>query len=583
MSDSPTRRGVLDWIEWAGNLLPDPATLFVLGAVVVVIMSQIAAVFGWSVEKTVARPVMVDVVDTGTGEAISIRSTTPTGQLVLDADGSPSETVVRDPRTQMMPIPEEECVEGRPVQREQTVLEPVKERVSAVGLLTRDGLNWAIQSMVKNFMDFAPLGVVLVGMLGIGVAEKTGMIGALLKALMLVTPSSLLTPSMVFIGILSSMALDAGYVVLPPVAAALYKAVGRSPLVGLAAVFSGIGAGFSANLLVTGLDPLLAGFTTAGAQILDPAYVVAATCNWYFMIVSTFVLTGLGWAVTALFVEPRFAKKSAEDGGPTPLSAEDAQATSLTAEEKKGLMWAGVSFGVVFGLILAMILIPGAALHGIGTNFPRWVEAIVPILFFCFLAPGLGYGITTGRIKSDKESAKLMAQTMADMGPYIVLAFFAAQFVAYFKYSHLGEMLAIVGGNALASADMPAWMLVGMFIFVVAIVNLFVGSASAKYAFLAPVFVPMFMQTGVSPELTQAAYRVGDSASNIVAPLNPYIIILLVFMQRYVPKAGIGTLVSLMLPYSIVFIVVWTVLLVAWMSFGWELGPAGPLEYVPAS
>ena len=583
MSDSQTRRGVLDWIEWAGNLLPDPATLFILGAVVVLIMSQIAAWQGWTVTKTVARPVMVDVVDSATGETISTRSTTRTGQLELDADGAPKETIVRTPVTQMLPIPEDERVEGGPVEREQSVMEPVTEDVRAVGLLSRDGLNWAIQSMVTNFMNFAPLGVVLVGMLGIGVAEKTGMIGALLKAFMLITPSKLLTPSMVFIGILSSMALDAGYVVLPPVAAALYKAVGRSPLVGLAAVFSGIGAGFSANLLVTGLDPLLAGFTTAGAQILDPGYVVAATCNWYFMIASTFVLTGLGWAVTALFVEPRFEKKRPEDGGPTPLSAEDEAATTLTGEEKKGLLWAGIAFGVVFGAILLMIVVPGAALNGQGAAFPRWVEAIVPILFFCFLAPGLGYGISTGTVKNDKQSAKLMAQTMADMGPYIVLAFFAAQFVAYFRQSNLGEMLAIVGGNALASADMPNWMLVAMFIFVVALVNLFVGSASAKYAFLAPVFVPMFTKVGVSPELTQAAYRVGDSASNIVAPLNPYIIILLVFMQRYVPKAGIGTLVSLMLPYALVFIVLWTVLLVAWMSFGWDLGPAGPLEYVPAT
>ena len=552
MSESTKgRRGVLDWIEWLGNLLPDPATLFVFGAVAVVLLSQVGAWQGWTVTKTVARPVMAPVIDSGTGEPVTAGGEVVTAPVLRD-DGS-------------------------------VVTEPVEEEVRAVGLLTRDGLNWAIQSMVTNFVNFPPLGVVLVGMLGIGVAEKTGAIGALLKAFMLITPRGLLTPSMVFIGIMSSMALDAGYVVLPPVAAALYKAVGRSPLVGLAAVFSGIGAGFSANLLPTGLDPLLAGFTQSGAQVLDPGYVVAATCNWWFMIVSTVLLTGLGWAVTALFVEPRFERKSPEEGGPSPMTGEDAASKRLTGEEGRGLAWAGVAFAVVFGGILAMILVPGAPLNGVGARFDRWVEAIVPILFFTFLVPGVAYGIAAGSIKADRDAARLMAQTMADMGPYIVLAFFAAQFVAYFNYSHLGEMLAIVGGGALASADMPVWLLLAVFILVVGAANLFVGSASGKYAFLAPVFVPMFTAVGVSPELTQAAYRVGDSATNIIAPLNPYIIIILVFMQRYVPKAGIGTLVSLMLPYSIVFVVVWTVLLVAWMVIGVELGPGGPLEYVPAS
>jgi len=568
-SPNGARRGVLDWIELIGNKLPDPATLFVIGAVVVVILSQIAAWQGWTVTKTVALPVERAVTDEA-GEPLEVMTLDSSGNLVLDAEtGEPAMSPVMEPVVSQ--------ATGGEV-RERTEVE-----VRAVGLLTRDGFNWAIQSMVSNFVNFPPLGIVLVAMLGIGVAEKTGMIGAVLKAFAMITPQKLLTPSMVFIGIMSSMAVDAGYVVLPPVAAALYKSVGRSPLVGLAAVFSGIGAGFSANLLPTGLDPLLAGFTEAGAQILDPAYTVAPTCNWWFMIVSTFVLTGLGWAVTALFVEPRFEKKSEAEGGPSDTPLGDAENEPLEVEEMRGLKWAGISFAAIFGVIMALILIPGAPLHGEGARFPRWVEAIVPILFFAFLAPGLGYGIAVGTIRNDKESARLMSQTMADMGPYVVLAFFAAQFVAYFNHSHLGEMLAIVGGNALANANMPTWMLLAAFILVVFAANLFVGSASGKYAFLAPVFVPMFTAVGVSPELTQAAYRVGDSASNIVAPLNPYIIVLLVFMQRYVPKAGIGTLVSLMLPYAIVFVVLWTGLLVLWVELGAELGPGGPLKYVPAS
>ena len=563
---SPSSRGILNWIERVGNRLPDPVSLFVIGALSVVVLSQIADQLNWTVTKSVLMPVMEPVVDSGSGEPVTTLRGLPDGRVARGENDQPLVdpvlTAIEDPQTGKLKK------------------ERVDQQVTAVGLLTRDGMNWAISNMVKNFVNFPPLGVVLVGMLGIGVAEKTGAIGALLKAMMLITPQRLLTPSMVFIGVMSSMALDAGYVVLPPVAAALYKAVGRSPLVGLAAVFSGVSAGFSANLLPTGLDPLLAGFTESGAQVLDPTYRVAATCNWWFMIASTIMLTFVGWAVTAWFVEPRFASMPEDEGGPS-TSNQDESSTQLSVEESRGLKVAGCAFAITFGLILALIFIPGAPLYGKGVRFDRWVEAIVPILFIVFLVPGVAYGIAIGKLRNDRETAAMMSETMSDMGPYIVLAFFAAQFIDYFKFSKLGEMLAIIGGQALASANLPTWALLIAFIVVVMIANMFIGSASAKYAFLAPVFVPMFMapDVNISPELTQAAYRVGDSVSNVIAPLNPYIIIVLVFMQRYVPKAGIGTLVSLMLPYSIAFFVAWSVMLIIWLQLPFDLGPGGPKEY----
>ncbi len=429
------RRGILDWIERVGNRLPDPVTLFVIGALLIAVLSQIADVLDWTVTKTITAPVTEVVVDSGTGEPISVLQGATDGTISRDSDGS----ALRQAITTQLEDPDT----GK-VRRERIQVE-----VKAIGILTRDGLNWAIRSMVENFVRFPPLGVVLVGMMGIGVAEKTGAIGALLKALMLITPQRLLTPSMILIGVMSSMALDAGYVVLPPVAAALYKAVGRSPLVGLAAVFAGVSAGFSANLLPTGLDPLLAGFTEAGAQVLDSSYRVAATCNWWFMIVSTIMLTGVGWAVTAWFVEPRYNTKSAEDGGPSVLQDVDTAASQLTAKERRGLIAAGISFAVVFLCVMAMILVPGAPLYGVGVRFDRWVEAIVPILFIVFLVPGIAYGIAVGEIRSDDKTAKLMGQTMSDMGSYIVLAFFAAQFIEYFTYSRLGEMLAFLAARLL--------------------------------------------------------------------------------------------------------------------------------------
>jgi aminobenzoyl-glutamate transport protein len=505
--------GWLDAIERLGNRLPDPATLFALGAAGVVGASAVAVALGWSVEKTVSR-----------------------GGLL------------------------------------------VSETVTPTSLLNPDGLYWVLHSMVTSFVEFPPLGVVLVGMLGIGVAERSGFIGAMLKALMLAVPGSLLTPTMVFVGVLSSMGLDAGYVVLPPVAAALYASVGRSPIAGLAAVFAGVSAGFGANLLVTSLDPLLAGLSTESAQLLDPNYEVAATANLWFMIVSTFLLTAVGWTVTAVWVEPRFAGKPADEGGPT-ASADGEDAQALSPIERSALVRATLALGLGVAVVVAATGIEGAPLFGQDGPFPRWVAVIVPLLFLGFLVPGIVYGVRVGTIRSDRDVATMMSETMSGMGSYIVLAFFAAQFIAYFKHSGLGEMLAIAGGRALASADLPPSLLMVGFVGVVMAANLMIGSMSAKYAFLAPVFVPMFMQVQISPELTQVAYRIGDSVSNVITPLNPYVVIILVFMRRYVPRSGIGTLVALMLPYTVAYALAWTALLVAWIALGIELGPAGPLGY----
>jgi aminobenzoyl-glutamate transport protein len=541
----------LDRIERIGNRLPDPTTLFLLGALAVMALSQLAATLEWEVQKTVARELRVPV-------------TGPDGAPVLDpVSGEPLTVVALDPRT------------GEPVR------ELVEEPVRALGLLGSDGIYFAVSSLVDNFKNFPPLAIVLVGMLGIGLADRTGFIGALLKAALLAVPPALLTPAVFLVGVVSSIALDAGYVVLPPVAAALFAAVGRSPLVGLGAVFAGVSAGFGANLTLTSLDTILAGFSEAGARILDPEYEVAATANLHFMIASTFLLTAVGWAVTARWVEPRYQGKPTEEGGPA--AAGDADTTALTADERRGLRWGVGAAALTLAAFVLATWIPGAPLAGMDGRFPRWVAAIVPLIFIGFLVPGLAYGFAAGRLRTDRDVAAVLGETMAGMGPYIVLAFFAAQFVAYFSHSRLGEMLAIAGGAALAQADLPTPALVGAFIGVVAAGNLAIGSMSAKYAFFAPVFVPMFMQVGISPELTQAAYRVGDSVTNVITPLNPYVVIILVFMQRWVPRAGIGSLVALMLPYAIAFGVAWSALLLVWVALGWPLGPAGPLGYAGAA
>lgn len=502
---------VLIWIEKAGNRLPHPVTLFFYAAIAVMLLSQLAAVLGWQVTKT-----------------------------VTGADGLKREV-----------------------------------EVEAVGLLDSDGLWWAFSHLVDNFMSFPPLGLVLTAMIGIGVAERSGLVAAILHSAVRKTPNKLLTPMVFFLGIMSSLTLDAGYVVLPPLAAALYLAMGRSPLVGIAASFAGVSAGFSANLLITALDPLLAGFSQAGAQLLDETYVVSATANWWFMIASTFLLTFTGWWVTARIVEPRWSAKSGEFDH----VINDVHADVSAENMHRGLKAAIFSVVISIALVMGLIFIPDAPLYGEGKRFDRWIEAIVPLILLLFLIPGVVYGFASRTLKNEKDVARLMSETMSALGPYIVLAFFAAQFIAFFKHSNLGEMLAVVGGQFLAQADLAPWFLMTAFVLVVMVGNLFIGSASAKFAFFAPVFVPMFMQVGISPELTQLAYRVGDSVTNVITPLNPYMVIVLAFLQRYLPQAGFGTLAALMLPYVVVFAAVWIVLLLLWMLFGVPLGPAGPLWY----
>jgi aminobenzoyl-glutamate transport protein len=521
----------LSIIEKVGNRLPDPVTLFALGTLLVLAISHFAVVQDWRIAEM--RPVET-------------------------ADGS--------------------------AEWQET---GVTHRANS--LLTADGILWTLKNMRKHFIEFPPLAVVLIGMLGVGIAERTGFIPSLLRLSLSRLPGKLLTPVTVFVGILSTLASDAGYVVLPPLAAVVYLSFGRNPLVGIAAAFAGVSAGFNANLFITSLDPMLSELSQTGARVIDPDYTVSPASNWYFMIASTLVLTLAGWWATEKMVEPNLNRSTAI-AFPTENSSHS-QPAPVTASEARGV-WVGLAAAAAFfALTLAAIFIPGAPLYGTlgealagpGDNpsMPRWIVVVVPLLFFALFVPGLAYGIHQKVIRNDKDLAKLFTETMASMAPIIVLAFFAGQFIFCFQQSGLGRMMAEAGGQSLAQADMPKWALVLVFIGVVGVFNLLIGSMSAKYAIFAPIFVPMFMMVGISPELTQAAYRIGDSTTNIITPLNAYLIIVITFVQRYQPKAGMGTLISMMLPYTLIFTIVWSVMLVLWMWMGLPLGPQGqgPLVY----
>ncbi len=442
--------------------------------------------------------------------------------------------------------------------------------VSAISLMNAEGLRYMLTSATKNFTGFAPLGTVLVAMLGVGVAEKTGLIGAALRKIVLGTPKKLITAVVILMGIMSNVASDAGYVVLVPLGAIVFLSFKRHPLAGLAAAFAGVSAGFSANLLLGSLDPLLSGITNEALKIGGSEVTILPTANYYFMFASTFLLTALGVFVTEKIVEPRLG----EYKGPHLI-----ESMEVTENEKKGLRWAGISL-LVFTAVMLLLTIPGDALlrvpvegSDVGSLKLFIGKGLVPTIMLFFLIPGIVFGVASGTIKNDKDVVNGMSAAMASMGGYLVLAFAAAQFVAYFGYTKLGIILAVGGANFLKSISFVGLPLVMAFIFVAAIINLFIGSASAKWGIMAPIFVPMLMELGITPEFTQLAYRIGDSTTNIISPLMSYFAVIVVFAQKYDKDTGIGTLISSMLPYSIVFLLGWTIMLIVWYMTGLPIGP----------
>ncbi|KFL36346.1 AbgT family transporter [Arenimonas donghaensis] len=463
------------------------------------------------------------------------------------------------------------------------------EIVTPVNLMSIEGLHRMLTGAVTNFTGFAPLGVVLVALIGIGVAEHSGLIGASLRMLVLAAPKFLLTPVLVFAGVMSNMASEIGYVLLVPLGALIFLSANRHPILGMAAVFAGVSGGYSANLLIGTIDPLLSGLSQEAARIVDPNYTVSPLANWYFMIASTPVITLLGWFVTEKIVAPRFPN------APTQVvrTADDVEPDSqrLSPAELRGMAYAGIAV-TLFTLLLVWSALPQGMMPGAG--FLRdaqtgdllrspFLSGVVVIIFLYGVIAGIAFGVGAGTIKSDSDVIQGMAASMSTLGGYLVLVFFAAQFVAFFNWTQLGLVFAVEGADFLKALGLPTIPLFICFILLTAVVNLFMGSASAKWALMAPVFIPMFMLLGYSPEMTQVAYRVGDSVTNIISPMMSYFALIIAFFQRYEPKAGIGTLVATMLPYSMVFLAGWSVMFGIWIWLELPIGPDSPLIYIQAA
>ncbi|MCL2416974.1 MAG: AbgT family transporter [Bacteroidales bacterium] len=496
------KKGFFHYVERGGNALPDPAILFALFCLSILLLSLLGSLLNWG------------GIHPATGEAISVKS-----------------------------------------------------------LASRDGLHWIILETVRNFTSFAPLGIVMVALLGMGIAETSGLIKSAINAMLAKAPPKMVTLLIVFAGLLSNVASDLGYILIIPLAGVIFHSLGRNPLVGMAAAFAGVSGGFSANILISTQDPLLAGLSTAAAQILDPYYEVSVMANYYFMAVSTFMIAAVVTVVTVKWVEPRLGPYTGD------LPREEME--KPTALEKKGLKRAGwVCLGWIALLVLGLApengILRGADGSLLGTPVLR---GFITILFLIAVSAGAAYGFTVGTYKQAKDIITGMNESMKTLASYLVLVFFCAQFVAWFDWSNLGLLLAINGANFLQEVNLHWIPLFVLFILLTGFINLFMGSASAKWAIMGPIFIPIFMLLGYSPELSQAVFRVGDSITNIITPMMVYFALVIVYFQKYDKKSGIGTIIATMLPYSIALFISWTLLLILWIWLGIPLGPGVDLFY----
>jgi len=510
----------LDTVEWLGNLLPHPVSLFALFCVFVIIASGLAAFFGLSA-----------------------------------ADPRPAEMTGGDPGA----------------------------LITVNSLMSGEGLRWMVSNLVTNFTGFPPLGVVLVAILGVGVAERSGMLSAMMRGMVMGASPRMVTVTVVFAGVVSNTASELGYVVLVPLAAMIFHSLGRHPLAGLAAAFAGVSAGYSANLFIGTVDPLLSGFTTEAARLIDPDYIVGPEMNWFFMFVSTFLIAILGAFVTEKIVEPKLGKYNEDEADPEYEDDGSVKMEKLSPQEKRGLKFAGLTFVGLLALLALTIIPESGVLRNQETGEiarSPFLNGIVVFIFVTFAIPGFVYGYVTRTLRNDRDVINAMAKTMSTMGLYIVLVFFAAQFVAFFGWTNFGTIFAIKGAEFLQAINLTGPLVFVFFIIMCAFVNLMLGSASAQWAITAPIFVPMLMLIGYAPELVQAAYRIGDSVTNIITPMMSYFGLILAVAARYKKDLGIGTLISIMLPYSMIFFVGWIALFYFWVfALGMPVGPGAETYY----
>lgn len=443
--------------------------------------------------------------------------------------------------------------------------------VAVKSLLSGNGIEFMLTNVVSNFINFPPLGLILVVMFGIGLADKVGLLATLMQVSVAKAPPALLTFIVFLAGICGSIASDANYLILIPLVAMIYQSVGRHPIAGAAAAYAAAGAGFDASLFVTVGDALFSGITTEAARLVDPDAYVSPVDNYYFVACSVFVLALVGTLVIDRIVEPRLNRTLPMDK----LTHVHVEQHALSADERRGLKRVGL-VTLAYAAVVVIAVLPEASplRNADGGLIPSpFLKSLVPLMFGYFVAIGLTYGLCTGRITQARDVPERMAEAARELAPTLVLFFAIAQFIAYFKWSELGQFIAIEGSNILQSTGFTGLPLVAAFIVMSAVLNVFMTSGSAQWALMAPVFVPMLMMIDFDPAFVLAMFRIGDSSTNIISPMSPYFSVALVYMQRYKPDMGLGTLMATMLPLSVSFLMAWSAFLMLWLLMGLPIGP----------
>ncbi|WP_202867783.1 AbgT family transporter [Kribbella pittospori] len=548
VEEVPAKKGamqkVLDGIERAGNKVPHPAIIFLALIFIVIVLSQILAWTGASVTTEVAEP-----------QTVQVMPQEEAGSSVAGSDTPPAPAV-----------PDYELH---------------TEKITAESLLDGDGIRFIFTTAVQNFNDFGVVAVILVAMIGVGVAEEAGLIAALIRKMVKVAPKGAITFIIVLLGGISSVASDAGYLVLIPLGAAAFASLGRHPLAGIAAAYAGVSAAFFVNILITPADGIITEVTNETVALVAPDIQLNVTANFFFSIASTIFCAIVMTIITERLLEPRLGRYDAAEA-PVDAPVDHQPTDEEMALESRGLRWSLYYLLVAVAIVSLLTFIPGAPLRNPDTgeifgNSP-FMSSLLFIISMLFLAAGLGYGRGSQSLTGATNVINAIVKTFNGLGGLIFLMLLIAQFIAYFNYTNMSTLAATGLADLLERADIGALPLLIGFILLVVIIDLIMPGVIPKWAILAPIFVPLFYRLGIAPQTVIAAYRVGDGPVNVITPLMVYLPFIVLVCQKYRKKAGIGTVVSMMLPYTIIVLITWTLFYVVWYAIGIPWGPSAPVH-----
>ena len=527
----------LDGIERIGNKVPHPAIIFLGLCVLVIVLSAVLAAFDVKVTYDVVEP-------------------PPVSAHEVELGGSTQPEVVTEQNY-----------------LEQDELEVHQKTTRIESILSRDGISFFFSSFVDNFAGFSVVAVVFIAMIGIGVAEAAGLMGALIRKLVGVAGGGSLTFIIILVGGMSSVATDAGYLILIPLAAAAFYSVGRNPIVGLAIAYAGVSAGFAVNVLLTPLDGLLTEVTNEAIHLSDPSKSIDLTANLWFSIASTIFV-----AIVMTIIAQRITEPSLGEYTETPTATEGEG--EIPQGESRGLRFAGLFALAGVAVITLLTVLPDAPLRNPDTgaifNNSPLMSSLIFIITLLFLVAGLGFGIGAKTFSTSVDVIAGIEKAFAGLAGLVFLLLLISQFIAYFNYSNMPTVIAVKMADFLERADVGALPLLIGFILVIVLLDIIIPGSLPKWAIFAPIFIPLFMRLGVAPQTVLAAYRVGDSPANVITPLMVYLPFIVIVAQRYKKDAGVGTIISLMIPYTLILLVAWIIFFAAWFLLGIPMGPGYP-------